>query len=151
MGSCKVSKAEYATHETAFIADEAALAAQIVTYDAHITAITADTWVAPTLLNSWVNHAGANQGNAEYMIDEMNFVHVRGLVKDGTLNTVIFTLPAGFRPANQHTTMSVRHDGTTAGIGGMIAVDPDGDVRQENCSGSNTWVSLDVITFKAAQ
>lgn len=60
----------------------------------------ADTgWITPTLLNSWVNF-GAPYRTCQYR--RLNgVVYVSGLLKSGTTtaNTVLFNLPAGFRPS----------------------------------------------------
>lgn len=57
------------------------------------------TWNALSLSNSWVNAGGSNQV-AQYCIDALGFVHVRGDIKSGTSadGTTLFTLPSGFRP-----------------------------------------------------
>lgn len=56
-------------------------------------------WQVPTLLNSWVNF-GSGYETAGYMKDSLGFVHIKGFIKNGTtvLGTVIFNLPAGYRP-----------------------------------------------------
>lgn len=58
------------------------------------------SWIAPTLLNGWVNFGG-QYATAGYMKDSMGFVHLKGMIKSGTIaqGTTIFSLPAGYRPA----------------------------------------------------
>ncbi len=56
------------------------------------------SWIAPTLLNGWVNTGGGLMP-AGYMIDSDGFVHLRGFVNNGTSLATIFTLPSGFRPS----------------------------------------------------
>jgi hypothetical protein len=58
-----------------------------------------EAWIEPTLLNGWVNF-GSGFSNIAYFKDEFDFVHLRGLIKDGTTtaNTTLFTLPVGYRP-----------------------------------------------------
>lgn len=60
---------------------------------------TQEAWIAPTLLNGWVNFGGGF-ATAGYYKDDMNIVHVRGMVKGGTATNgaVIFNLPVGYRP-----------------------------------------------------
>ena len=56
-------------------------------------------WITPTLLNGWVNLGGSNR-SAQYR--RLNgVVSITGTLKSGVTaaNTVIFTLPAGFRPS----------------------------------------------------
>lgn len=56
-------------------------------------------WIAPTLLNSWVNYGGSFD-TAGYYKDEFGIVHIKGVIKSGTTtaSTVLFTLPAGYMP-----------------------------------------------------
>jgi len=100
-------------------------------------------WIAPTFQNSWVNY-GDIYGVAGYMKDSMGFVHLRGLVKSGTVQQCIFTLPAGYRPqyAEIHAVISNNTIGRV-------------DISTVGCvfvnTGSNIYTSLDGITFKAYQ
>lgn len=99
-------------------------------------------WTAPTLLNSWVNF-GAGTATAGYQKDANGFVHIRGLVKNGSgLGTVVFTLPVGYRPALR------MHFGSASNAAfGYFYVENTGDVVAS--VGSTTWFSLDTGTFKA--
>ena len=100
-------------------------------------------WTAPSFSNSWVNFDGtANQ--CGYMRDPHGFVHLRGKVKTGTINTAIFTLPANYRPQYVETFVGISNDAVC-----KIEVETDGDVIP--VTGNNTYVSLDGITFKAYQ
>jgi hypothetical protein len=89
--------------------------------------------------NSWVNFGAPNE-SASYYKDPLGVVRLRGIVKSGTINTAMFTLPAGYRPSN------TRHFAVVSnGAFGDVYVDSSGNVI---CSvGSNTWVSLDSVTF----
>lgn len=101
-------------------------------------------WTAPTLTNSWV-HYGAPFSTPGYRIDALGYVHLRGLLKSGTVNLAMFTLPAGYRPESQLIFSTIcnnavsRIDVTTAGV-----------VIQSGGS-SNAFQSLDDIIFKAYQ
>jgi len=55
-------------------------------------------WFAPTLLNSWA--LVSSGGYCEYMKDDRGVVYIRGYLTAGTVtdHTIIFTLPAGYRP-----------------------------------------------------
>lgn len=99
-------------------------------------------WIAPSLLNSWVNYGGAFE-TAGYRKDASGYVHLKGLVKSGTANTIIFTLPAGYRPIEQG--MFAVNSGAAAF--GRIDLTTGGDVTMN--SGSTTWLSLSGINFKA--
>ena len=58
-----------------------------------------EAWIAPTLLNGWVN-LGGSYPTVGYMKDSMGFVHLKGMVKGGVNSTIIFVLPVGYRPAD---------------------------------------------------
>lgn len=103
--------------------------------------IAQEAWITPTLVNGW-NHFGSPTYNASYMKDSMGFVHLRGRVKDGTISSYFMVLPVGYRPTN---TQSYVVDSN--GSFGRLVVSSDGAV---NCVvGSNVFVSIDGITFKA--
>ena len=59
---------------------------------------TTDTWNTATLENSWVAY-GSGRDTAKYILDSDGYVHLKGTVKNGTIGTVVFTLPAAYRPA----------------------------------------------------
>jgi hypothetical protein len=61
--------------------------------------LTPEAWQTPTLTNSWVNF-GAPYESAGYYKDPLGTVWVRGTIKNGSLNAAVFTLPTGYRPAN---------------------------------------------------
>ena len=100
-----------------------------------------EAWITPTLLNAWVNFAPTSVA-CQYMKDSMGFVHLRGLVKSGGINTVIYTLPLGYRPSE------MMHFGTTSNNAyGQVEVYADGSVIVD--IGNNTFVSLNVPPFLA--
>ena len=101
-----------------------------------------ENWTAPTFLNSWINN-GSGYNNAGFYKDEFGIVHLRGLVKSGTMQASIFTLPTGYRPAAREFFGTV-----SDALFGSVYIDPDGSVVP--WSGSNAWFSLDGITFRAA-
>ena len=106
----------------------------------------APAWQTPTLLNSWVNF-GSSLQTASYMKDTMGFVHLRGVVKSGTLNgsAAIFTLPAGFRPGADELFTVQNANGAA-----RTDVTSTGNVVPWNLFGATNgnW-SLSGITFKA--
>lgn len=101
-------------------------------------------WIAPTLLNSWVNY-GAPYNTAAYMRTDDGLVLLRGAIKSGTTTagTVLFTLPVGFRPAGGTAEFVSVSNGAIA----QIDVETDGDVVIR--VGGNTRLSLDGIVFAA--
>lgn len=100
-------------------------------------------YVAPTLLNGW-KEWGDGYNPAGYMLDGLGFVHLRGLIKLGTMHSPAFQLPPGFRPAYDEYMATIACHAfaavTTTSAGNVIPRE-----------GVNTWFSLDGITFKAAQ
>ncbi len=101
-------------------------------------------WQTPTLLNGWVYY-GAPYNPPAFFIDKNGIVHLRGLVRTGTMGTSIFTLPAGYRPANRELLVVM----TNSNVAGRCDVLADGNVVP--LAGSNVWFSLDGISFRAAQ
>ena len=101
-----------------------------------------EAWIVPAFMNSWTNY-DTTYNPAGYFKDSLGIVHLRGLVKNGTNNTTIFTLPVGYRPSNQEL-QAVQTNLNTIGRVDILA---DGQVTV--VSGSNGWVSLDGITFRA--
>lgn len=108
-----------------------------------VGSIRQESWKAPTLINSWANYGGS-YNRCGYFKDSMGVVHLRGLVRNGTIGQVIFRLPSGYRPPGREL-----HSSRTAGeaAAGRIDVLPSGNVLP--VSGSASWISLDGITFRA--
>jgi hypothetical protein len=102
----------------------------------------AEQWNAPTLLNSWV-YWGTPYNPPGYYKDVNGTVHLRGMVKLGTINTAIFTLPVGYRPVNQEIFPAISNDA----FGGCV-VNTSGSVIAY--LGNNAYFSIDGITFRAA-
>lgn len=63
---------------------------------ASIKHIGSEPWVTPTLLNGFEAYQDAWHP-VQYRL-ENNRVHLRGMIKDGTLNKALFTLPARYCP-----------------------------------------------------
>lgn len=106
----------------------------------------APTKITPPLLGTWV--AAPDVGGMAppgYFIDAQGFVHLVGGCKNGTPGSVIFTLPAGFRPpANRWVPYAVVG---SAGVG-QLAIGPGGEIQ--HITGDVAGVSLDCISFYAA-
>lgn len=101
-----------------------------------------EAWTAPTLTNSWIN-SGSGYNSVGFYKDSFGVVHLRGLIKSGSMQASAFTLPAGYRPPAREFFGTVSN-----ALFGSVFVDPDGTVVP--WSGSNTWFSLDGLTFRAA-
>lgn len=100
-------------------------------------------WTAPTLLNSWVNFGGG-QLDIAYARDSIGMVHIRGTVKNGTLNP-IFVLPVDCRPSN-----TIRFI-CRSGLAGFLLIDifANGNVTPVAYygDGSNSDIDLTSLQF----
>lgn len=96
---------------------------------------------APAFQNSWVPY-GAPFAAPAFWRNASGMVCLRGLAKNGTIGTTIFTLPIGFRPAAQ-----LLFANYAGGAIGRLDVGSDGTVQA--VSGSNAYFQLDGITFRA--
>ncbi len=105
-------------------------------------------WQTPGLLNSWANYDLGGFNGAGYYMDFMGTVHLRGLVKLGTVSYTttgtIFLLPAGYRPLKE-----LIYATAAADAFGQVRIGSNGEVRF--VQGSNAWVTLEGITFRAEQ
>lgn len=116
----------------------------------NITNFISYNWETPTLLNSWVNFDANTYNTAGYMKDSLGFVHLKGLIKDGTATagTDLFSLPTGYRPEKLEIHIVNSWNGS-AYVQGDCRIKTTGEVEIQN--GANTWFCLDGITFKAYQ
>lgn len=108
-----------------------------------LTAKLNDYWINAELQNNWARHGDSN---ARYYKDATNGIHFDCIVKGGSINTVIFTLPEGYRPKARAWFPVNTSDGTeNSNIYGMIQVDTNGDVKF--VAGSTVYVGLSNICF----
>ncbi|MNN19885.1 hypothetical protein D3C81_1331410 [compost metagenome] len=109
-------------------------------------------WIAPTLLNGYVNNGGANS-LAGYFKDSLGFVHIRGTIKNLTAVTswtTIFKLPPKYRPKYNMTFSVSSNNAEGVPVFGVISINSVGDVQLY--SGSNSVLVLDSIApFLAEQ
>ncbi|WP_165372217.1 Kelch repeat-containing protein [Emticicia agri] len=103
-----------------------------------------ENFIAPTLLNSWVNYSTPTYEAAGYAKDKESRVKLKGTIKNGTAasGTTLFNLPVGYRPT-EILMFAVTNSATALG---RVDVYPNGDVKI--MSGGNTLLSLDAIAFK---
>lgn len=104
-----------------------------------------ENWIAPSLLNSWSNYTGIGFAPAGYYKDPYGIVRLRGFIRNGVIETNMFVLPAGYRPAYDMRFPAV---GTDMFI--QLQIGADGSVKNVGVI-SNTFVSLDGLTFLAQQ
>ena len=100
-------------------------------------------WFDVELKNNWVQY-GISHNPPQYSITHDGIVRLRGLIKNGTTTpgTVLFTLPKTFRSE-----FIVLIDTISNNLIGKVDIEPSGDVVIR--VGSNTWLSLDNISFQA--
>lgn len=101
----------------------------------------AANWQTVTYQNSWTTYS-TSWGPAEYYKDHAGVVHMRGLIKSGTVGATAFTLPAGYRPGVQLLFAIISNEAIA-----RVDVKANGEVVVTN--GSNNWVSLASIVFRA--
>lgn len=110
--------------------------------DAALAASLADSgWIAVSFANSWVNWSSGARPCHYRKIG--SFVYLKGAAASGTVNATIFTLPAGYRPA-QNSVFAIRD-----GSGNVQALDCNSDGTVVLEAGSNVYVTMDVIRFIA--
>lgn len=99
---------------------------------------------APAFLNGWVNYS-IEYNSCAFRKDTLGYVHLKGLVKSGTIGYAIFQLPVGYRPAKRYLFSTSTNPNAYARLDIQVTgnVDP--------ITGSNNYYSLDGITFKAEQ
>lgn len=106
-------------------------------------------WQTPgLLLNGWENN-GEGHASAGYIKDPTGFVHLHGLVRNGSTGAdkTVFELSPDCVPAFRelHLVATAKGDKVVAG---SLLITPEGDVVAH--SGGTTWFSLDGVVFKAA-
>ena len=97
-------------------------------------------WVTPTLSGTWVAYGAPFTGPGWFKGPD-NTVHLRGLVKSGTIGTTLFTLPQEARPSATLIFPVI----TDTGIG-RLDVLSTGEVNA--VSGGTGYFSLSGIDFR---
>lgn len=122
------------------LVDDANAAAGRVTLG--VVAAADSTWTAATLLNSWVNEGSGSYFDAGYRKIDTT-VRLRGAIKNGTATngTVLFTLPAGFRPSKIQNFHVINPTGAA-----YVQIWSTGDVIVQG-GASNLYLYLDQISF----
>lgn len=103
------------------------------------TTIQQPAWSNATYQNSWVDFS-ASYHSVGYYKDSHGVVHLRGVAKNGTNGTAIFTLPSGYRPSK-----GMIFPAASNSAFGYVDISTGGAVV---ATGSNIWFSLNGISFK---
>ena len=97
------------------------------------------SWQEIILTNEWENY-GAGYQSAQYK-KIGNQIFLRGLIRNGSNNTIAFTLPSGYRPpADLKFTTNTNNEGGTA----VVTINASGTVTINHYTG---WVALEQISF----
>ena len=106
--------------------------------------------------------SASNRSAVGFWLDPLRCVHLQGHVAQGTLHTPVFTLPLGLRPAkdksfavalrpNAASAMPLAEANASVGcrgsVGSVVRVSQAGGVVVD--AGSNKWVALDGVSFRA--
>ena len=104
-------------------------------------------WIEPSLLNGWYNRTDDPYPPISFTKDAMGFIHIRGCVRGGTYanNTIIFTLPEGYRTGYYETFVVSGNSSTQTAV---ISIRTDGTVRVFYLTG-NSFLHFSGITFFA--
>jgi hypothetical protein len=118
-----------------------------------MTTLEQEEWheiLPPNLLNNWVYYGADNANTPGYFKDSQGIVHLKGLIKGGTvpaddLGAIhIFTLGTGYTPAFKEFHVVLTYNNTA----GRLDIDQNGKVWvKKSCS--PVWLCLDGITFRA--
>jgi hypothetical protein len=98
-------------------------------------------WIAPTLLNSWGNYGGIWETAGYRRV--AGVVYIRGLVTGGAVSSVIFNLPAGYRPSSDAHVPAMGQGSSFS----PINIFANGNVTQN--AGATGYISLRTIPFPA--
>ena len=102
-----------------------------------------EAWIMPTLLNGVTNYAGGI-APVRYYKNEFNTVCLDGISSSVPSETIIFTLPVGYRPSKRLFVSTAVSTGF-----GLIKIEPDGSVKLGNGSASTVYISYGGVTFRA--
>jgi hypothetical protein len=106
----------------------------------------------PAFENGWSNydtsapHTSAQWQQVAYAKDAFGNVHVRGLIKGGTVGQIMFHLPSSYCPWFYHAYGVIANNGFSRFTVQWVSGDTGCGVYVEN--GSNAWVSLEGVTFQ---
>jgi microcystin-dependent protein len=98
-------------------------------------------WTAVTLLNGWVDYdANYSPSSGLYIRKIGNIVHMRGLIKNGTISAPAFVLPAGWIPS-----INLIFSTASYSAFGELRVYSNSNVVPN--AGNNGWFSLSCTFF----
>lgn len=100
----------------------------------------------PAFQNSWANEGTAGNETAAYKRNEDKLI-MKGLIDSGTITdgTVIFTLPAGYRPRSKVSVPCILGGGSENAY--RLEIQTDGDVAIYGVSGAAPALSINCIVM----
>ncbi len=116
---------------------------------------TNDPWVPLTLQNGWVRFSTTQWNEPGYYKDPHGFVHMHGLIRDGTTTNgiILANLPAGFRPWENEVRVSMSRTSGTSPTTAPLRLDiaSSGNIVALNELGAigNQFLSLNVHSWRA--
>lgn len=101
-------------------------------------------WQTVTYLNGFSRYSTATDwGDVQYYKDSLGMVHMKGLIKGGSINAGMFQLPVGYRPVHNYIFVQMSNDAIC-----RVDIMPDGYAIPR--TGFNAaWISLNNIHFRA--
>ena len=126
-----------------------------ITLHSDVTNLAAESnaWQTIPLTAPWVNYSvpvAAGYMNAQCIRTVDGIVKLRGLVRNGTVNSQVGTLPAGYRPAFPRTVMVLASVGTDQVA--RLEIRPNGQIWLLTANGSSSpgtagFMDLDDVSF----
>lgn len=93
-------------------------------------------------LNGWIDY-GAEYTPSAFTKTADGYVHLRGMLKSGTIGFALGRLPVGCRPYKKEIFTAL----SSGNIATRIDIGVDGYITPQN--GSNSWISISGISFRA--
>lgn len=110
----------------------------------------------PAFMGTWTNYGGSYDNAA--FTERNGIIYLKGLVKSGTVNTLVFTLPVAYRPVSRRifatlgaavtsgaASTGTAHTHDISDVGARVNIFVSGDVVPQNSG--NAYVSLDGISY----
>jgi len=98
-------------------------------------------WITPTLNSGYTGYSSP-YGPIKYR-KIGNIVNIQGITNEAVANSIVFTLPVGFRPERRLVLTAQNANGL-----GRLDIDQAGNVRQDYVV-SSSWFSLNCTFFTA--
>lgn len=98
---------------------------------------------SPQFMNGWENYNTVANSTAAFYKSPFETVHIKGLIKNGSLGDEAFVVPYDYAPLTDIIVCVL----TNTGIG-ELRISSNGNVKP--VSGGTTWFSLDNVSYRAS-